>query len=259
MSIVYSYPHYYALAYRWNTEEECDFVEACLQRWDVQPSTRLLDLGCGTGRHALELAARGYEVTGIDPTTEMIAYAREQAELRSLAATFNTGSLEQFTASGLYAAAFCFMDTFRFLLTDDAIIRHLQQVASCVQPGGMYLIDFWAPRAATLPPDETYEWEQRSETTHVRVQYAQYPASWDAASRTFDDELVLHVHEDGEERVIRGGRTRTRLLLPEEFTALVQRAGGWRLIGQFDGFDLQRPYRQPASSWRMVSILQKAK
>ena len=42
---------------------ECDFIEREL---NCDKNTRILDIGCGTGRHCIELAKRGYEVTGID-------------------------------------------------------------------------------------------------------------------------------------------------------------------------------------------------
>ena len=256
MSRVYAHPQYYALAYRWNTDEECDFVEAGLQRW-MPGARRVLDIGCGTGRHALELAARGYDVTGIDPEPAMIAYAREQADYRGLTARFEIGALDRLSADGPFDVAMCLMDTFRFVLADAAIMEHLQMVASRLAADGLYILDFWVPRTDALPPSERYDWEQRSETTHVRVDYAQYADSWDPASRTFEDELTFTVSDDGERSVIPGGRTRTRLLLPDELASLIRQAGGWRLLGQFDGFDLHRPRTSQAQSWRMVTVLQR--
>lgn len=257
MSEVYRYPHYYALGYRWNTEEECDVLEACLARWHPGAARRVLDLGCGAGRHALELAARGYDVTGIDPSPAMVAYAREQAMYRGLDVTVHEGSLQQFEVTGPFDLAICLMDTFRFLLTDDEIIAHVQRVAAQVSPDGLYITDFWVPRDSTQPPAEHYEWEQRSETTQVRVEYAQYPDSFDPAARLFEDELTFHVIDDGVSQMIPGGRTRTRLLLAEEFAALVERARCFAVRGHYDGFDLARPRLQQPLSWRMVTILQR--
>lgn len=59
---------------------ECDMIEVLLAEFGtVRPARRLLDLGCGTGNHAILLAARGYSVTGIDRSPAMIARARAKA------------------------------------------------------------------------------------------------------------------------------------------------------------------------------------
>jgi SAM-dependent methyltransferase len=56
---------------------EAEYVDALIQRW--APGARsLLDLGCGTGRHAVEFARRGYTVFGVDRSAEMLVRAHEQ-------------------------------------------------------------------------------------------------------------------------------------------------------------------------------------
>ncbi len=59
---------------------ECDFIEKEL---NYDKSLRILDVGCGTGRHSVELASRGYLVTGVDLSETMLARAREKARSRT--------------------------------------------------------------------------------------------------------------------------------------------------------------------------------
>ena len=56
---------------------ECDFIE---QEIGFNKSVRILDIGCGTGRHSIELSKRGYQVTGIDLSDSQLVRAREKAE-----------------------------------------------------------------------------------------------------------------------------------------------------------------------------------
>ena len=56
---------------------ECDFIE---NEINSDRSLKILDVGCGTGRHAIELSKRGYTVTGIDLSETQLARAREKAE-----------------------------------------------------------------------------------------------------------------------------------------------------------------------------------
>ena len=257
-SEVYRHPRYYAIGYRWNTEVECDFIEACLERYGGKRTAprRLLDIGCGAGRHVTELARRGHQLTGVDISPEMIAFIEETRD-RSLPMTVAVDDLRALLITGVYDAAFCFMDTFRFLLTNDEIVAHLRTVAGLLAPGGLYLTDFWVPSQWDQIGSEIHQWEQTDGDTTVRVFYLQHPESIDPITQTFEDELVFEVHTDGETQEIRGGRTRTRLIMPQEFGALVECSGVFRLLGSYGEFDLAKPFTRDSLSWRMISVLQK--
>jgi len=64
---------------------ECDFIE---QEINYNKTCRILDLGCGTGRHSLELAKRGYTVLGVDLSDSQLSRAREKAKEQNLAVEF---------------------------------------------------------------------------------------------------------------------------------------------------------------------------
>ena len=274
MSEVYRHPKYYALGYQWNTEREVAFIESCLKTYGApagkRPSSalqseasgsaakgKLLDIGCGAGRHLLELAKRGYGMTGIDASPEMIGHVREEAKQAGLQVAAGVGDLRQLELAGAFDAAFCFMDTFRFLLTNDQIVTHLKTVAGLLEPGGLYLTDFWVPSRFDHIGEEIYQWEQATDELKVRVFYIQHPETVDPIAQTFEDELVFEGEEGGGTREIRGGRTRTRLILPQEFEALIGASGAFTRLGTFADFDLAKPFTRESLSWRMISVLQK--
>jgi len=64
---------------------ECDFIE---KEIGFNKSIKVLDIGCGTGRHSIELSKRGYNITGIDLSDSQIARAREKAEKQGLEIDF---------------------------------------------------------------------------------------------------------------------------------------------------------------------------
>ena len=266
-SAVYRYPRYYAIGYRWNTEVECNFIESCLGLPDSPEAlgggsarprpARILDIGCGAGRHLLELARRGHEMSGVDLRPEMVAYVHEEARKAGLDVDVSVGDLRALAVDGPYDAAFCFMDTFRFLLTNDEIRDHLRSVADRLAPGGLYLLDFWVPAQWDRVGYEVHQWEQTEGDTTVRVFYLQHPDSVDPITQTFDDELVFEVREDGQTQEIRGGPTRTRLLLPQEFLGLVEGSGVFTPVSTHGEFDLAKPFDRSSLSWRMISVLKK--
>ncbi len=257
LSEVYRHPEFYALGYRWNTEAECSFIEAYLKAHNLKESGRLLDIGCGAGRHLLELARHGHAMTGVDISPEMVDYVRQKADESGLEVGVSTDDLRNLQVKGSFDAAYCFMDTFRFLLTNDEIITHLRKVAGLLVPGGLYLTDFWIPAQWDKISNEIHQWEQTEGDRTVRVFYVQHPESIDPIHQTFEDELVFEVLENGQRQEIRGGRTRTRLILPQEFKALAAASGSFDVAGFYGEFDMERPLDVSSLSWRMISVLKK--
>jgi len=72
-------------SYAQGTIGECDFIEKELQ---YAKTLKIIDIGCGTGRHSIELAKRGYSLTGIDLSASMLAKAREKAAANQLRVDF---------------------------------------------------------------------------------------------------------------------------------------------------------------------------
>ena len=79
-------PAYLRNAFTKGTEQEVDFLVDAL---GLEPGMRVLDVGCGPGRHSLALARRGIAVHGVDLSPDFIALARAgRARRRSCPATF---------------------------------------------------------------------------------------------------------------------------------------------------------------------------
>jgi hypothetical protein len=189
----------------------------------------------------------------------MVDYIRDQIKTKPPATPVevSVGNLCEMTLQGTYDLAVCLMDTFRFLLTNEEILRHFREVAAHLAPGGLYVTDFWIPLKWDQIANEIYQWEQIDGDTTVRVFYVQHPESIDPINQTFEDELVFAVEEGGESKEIRGGRTRTRLLMPQEYQALIAASGVFRPIGTYAEFDLQKPLEPGNGNWRMVTVLKK--
>jgi SAM-dependent methyltransferase len=120
-----------------NTPGQIDFIERQLQ---MVPPLRVLDLGCGHGRHALEFARRGYEVVGIDLMSGFLSLAREQAQRESLEVEFVQGDLRTMDYSAVFDRAVCLFDAFGFF-TDDENEQILSNIARSLRPGGSLCLD----------------------------------------------------------------------------------------------------------------------
>src|SRR5438309_3444259 len=77
---------------RERTPREIDQIEALLQ---LRPPRRILDLPCGQGRHAIELARRGYRVTGVDLSPYMLGIAKQRAAAAGVQVRWFTGDMRE--------------------------------------------------------------------------------------------------------------------------------------------------------------------
>ncbi len=124
---------------------EIDFAERHL---GLTPGARVLDVPCGSGRHSLILAARGYRTTGIDISEEAIAYAAQQAE--GLEVDLRVGDLRELPQDSAYAAAVCLGNSFGYLdLAGTAVFT--KALAGAIRPGGGLLIDSSTAAETLLP------------------------------------------------------------------------------------------------------------
>ncbi len=120
---------------------ECRLLERVFARFLPRRVASLLDLGCGTGSHALRLANRGRQVTGIDASPGMLRVARAKARGRRNP-TFRRADMRVFALGRTFDAAICMDGAFTHLLTDRDILSHLRTVRRHLVPDGLYAFEF---------------------------------------------------------------------------------------------------------------------
>ena len=138
------------------TLADVDFLEKALE---VKPGARLLDVPCGNGRHSIELARRGYRVTGIDLSDEFLAAARAEldadwrkGDMRDL---LSDGSLEPSTFDG----AFCFGNSFGYL-DHTGVAAFLSALAGALKPGAKLAIETGMAAESILPTLVQKRWHR---------------------------------------------------------------------------------------------------
>jgi len=119
------------------TTGEVDFIE---KEIDYNKSVNILDIGCGTGRHAVELAKRGYKVTGVDLSTTQINKARTKATAANVTVTFleKDARLLDFRNEFHLVIMIC-EGAFPLMETDEMNYRILENAANALEPGGKFI------------------------------------------------------------------------------------------------------------------------
>jgi SAM-dependent methyltransferase len=120
-----------------DTPAQVTFLERELA---LAPGARILDIGCGHGRHANELARRGYDVLGVDLVLGFLEKARDAARRDGLAARYALGDVRGLGEVASFDHAICLFDAFGFL-DDEGNEAQLAAVAAALRPGGALLLD----------------------------------------------------------------------------------------------------------------------
>jgi SAM-dependent methyltransferase len=137
---------------------EVNLIEAALGL--AGRGAELLDLGCGTGGHAIELARRGHTVTGVDLSPHMLLSARRKAEAELEAARrpqFQQGDARSFSVGegSTFDAVVMMFAVIGYLNGNEDVVSALRRVRAHLRPGGLFLCDFWwGPAVLTQRPGE---------------------------------------------------------------------------------------------------------
>lgn len=152
MAVFRTYARYYDLLYDQDKfERETGFVNSLLAEQGQAPD-RLLDLGCGTGRHAQCLARLGHAVTGVDLSEDMLEAARSRHIPN---AEFLQGDVRDIDLGRRFPTVVSLFHVMSYMIDEDSLARACSSAAKHLEPGGLFLFDFWhAPAVAALKPEE---------------------------------------------------------------------------------------------------------
>lgn len=119
------------------TEREAQFIHESLQ---LPAGAAILDLACGYGRHAMELAAKSYKVTGLDLSLPLLIRAADAARRVGVNVNFIHGDMREMTFEDEFDAACCMFTSFGYF-DDDTNRKVAANLARAIKPGGKLLIE----------------------------------------------------------------------------------------------------------------------
>jgi SAM-dependent methyltransferase len=133
---------YHLNAFAQHTSAEVDFF---LSLFPLTAGATILDVGCGTGRHSIELAKRGFRVTGLDLSDKMLEVARRDAEEAGVAATWVQADATSFQLGSLFDAAICLCEGAVGLIERGENAEHhdvsiFQNIGACLKPNAPFLL-----------------------------------------------------------------------------------------------------------------------
>lgn len=138
-----------------------DFIESIIKSELKSVPELLLDLGCGTGKMTLELARRGYDMTGVDYSPEMLGVARCEAEKEGLDVLWLCQDMCELDLYGTVDVAVSCLDCINHLTTKVELNKCFALVHNFLSPDGLFIFDInGKAKFENVYADKTYVMEE---------------------------------------------------------------------------------------------------
>ncbi len=132
-------PYYEKLYSQRNETEAREFIDALLGFLNPKSDASMLDLGCGKGRHAIYLASKGFDVTGVDLSRSNIEWATK-AEHKNL--QFFVHDMRRLFRVNYFDFVFNFFTSFGYFEREEDHYKTIEAVANALKPDGVFVLDF---------------------------------------------------------------------------------------------------------------------
>jgi SAM-dependent methyltransferase len=151
-----TYADQYDLLYRdKDYEAECDLIEQTFRQFGTGEVRSVVDFGCGTGNHSIPLAHRGYHVTGVDLSAEMLRVARQKSTEAGVAINWVEGDIRNVQAGGPFDAGLFMFAVLGYLLPNEDVMAALANARRHIRTGGLLAFDVWyGPAVLNIRPSD---------------------------------------------------------------------------------------------------------
>jgi len=178
-----------------------DYLVRVFGHFRSDPKT-ILDLACGTGIPTLMLARRGYRMTGVDRSPEMLAML--EAKRGDLPVTTIHADIRDFSVPEPHEGAICLYDSMNYLLTEDDLVRCFSCVRSALVPGGLFVFDMntvyglaehWGTQTAArevggIDSIWQHDWDPETRVSTLTLTF------WEKAEDGKPGEKIVEIHQE---------------------------------------------------------------
>lgn len=135
------------------TKMQVDFL---VKKLKLKKGAAILDLACGHGRHSIELAKKGFKVTGVDFSKYLIKIAQENAKNQNVDADFIRGDMRELPFKNKFDAVINIFTSFGYFNNEEDNVKVIKKISRALKPKGKFLIDLANPinLLVQLTPDK---------------------------------------------------------------------------------------------------------
>ncbi|WP_299522906.1 class I SAM-dependent methyltransferase [Winogradskyella sp.] len=247
------YAKYYDLLYKdKDYDNEVSYIEQLLKPHNLQGNIKILELGCGTGNHAQIFSKKGYEVEGVDLSSQMIEIAKNKNK-GDKNLSFFEGDITTYKSSSKtkFDVIISLFHVVSYQDTNQKIQNTFQTVQHHLKEGGLFIFDFWyGPGVLTDPPVVK---EKKLEDKTLLVHRTATPVS-DVNKNTVNVlfDIIITDKENNKKELIEETHTMRYFFIPELKYMLDE--NGLDTEAYYHWMTLNKPTK---SSWNVVVVAKK--
>ena len=218
-----------------------DFVENAFKKYLTTRPELVLDLACGTVRMTRELAARGYDMIGVDASCEMLSKAMEKTP-KEYGALYLLQDMKEFELYGTVGAVVCCLDSVNYLTEDGDLAKCFSCVHNYLDPDGLFIFDVNSPKKfRDIYGCNSYVFEDELPTDGGTVPvYCGWQNCFDEQSGLCDFYLTVFSRlEDG--TYLREDESQTERCYSRETLESTLKDCGFEVLCTVGGFDFSAP------------------
>ena len=228
-----------------------NMIEECFSRFGNQKPEILLDLACGTGRMTRELAARGYDMIGIDGSYDMLGEAYSGGTEGIL---YLCQDMREFELYGTVGATVCCLDSLNYLLENKDLDKTFSLVHNYSDPDALFIFDMNTPyKFENVYSDNAYVLED--EDDEGRAIYCGWQNFYDKETRVCDFYLSVFSEDEDGSYFRADEQQKERCYTESEIRASLERAG-FELIGIYGDYKFSTP-TDTSERWYFVARAKK--
>jgi SAM-dependent methyltransferase len=227
---------------------EASFVAKLLADGNVPAPGHVLELACGTGRHAFELEKHGYRVTASDYSPDMLACALRTKQASQSRVELIEQDMRRLDVAGRpFDAVVSLFDSIGYVQTNEALLEVLSGAHRHLRPDGLLVIEFWHAAAMLRSYDPVRVRRFRTPEGEItRISETRLDHFRQTAQVSY---TILEFGNDGSARRLQETQT-NRYFLVQEMAGWLDR-GGFEPLRWCSGFDPDRPI--DAETWHIVA------
>lgn len=223
---------YDRLMYDIDYSKWANYIEEIFKRNKAEVSL-LLDLGCGTGSFCLEMAKRGYDMIGIDISSDMLCCARKKFEDQGKDILLLNQDMTRFELYGTVDAVVCLMDSVNYITSKRDLKRMFKLVQNYLNPHGLFIFDINSAYKLEKVLADNVFYDVGEDIAYI------WQNNYDRRSRICEFDLTFFVKE-GEHYERYDEIHRERAYLSEEIMELID-ASGLKLLDMYDQLSFSPP------------------